>query len=585
MYAARYRRIVFFFARTLISVIWWDLFLPRIGLRKWSTRTRPERLRRAAIAFRGLAIRMGGVLIKVGQFLSSRVDVLPSEITDELTDLQDEVPPEAFKDIRRVAEADLGGPLEQKYAFFDTLPLAAASLGQVHRARLFPEDALNDASRGEPTSPPVPGNPDSGPPPGSPPPPPPTVDVVVKVQRPDIDHIIEVDLRALRTVGAWLRRYKPIRRRANVPALLDEFSRTLYEEIDYLAEGHNAETFAANFRDHPCVRVPRVAWTHTTRRVLTLENVLAIKITDYDAITAAGISRKEVASRLLDTYLQQIFSDGFFHADPHPGNLFVSPLSDAAQDWPDGRCGWQLTFVDFGMVGRVPPSVKEGLRETLIGVGTRDPQRVVRSYQTLGILLPDTDIALLERASDKMFERFWGKNMTELTKEFTPQQALLFLDEFRELLYDLPFQLPQNLIFLGRAVSILSGMCTGLDPEFNLWDHLAPFARKLVAEEARAAPDVWLNELGNLARTLLSGPKRMEQVLGKLERGEIAVRAPEVRESARRVEGALRRVAGAVVFGALLLAGVQLYLGGEQTAGWVLFGAAGLVFFGMVLRR
>src|SRR5579859_270343 len=355
MIQSRYRRIVFFFARVIATLIFWDIVLPRVGLRGWSRSTRRERLRRLAVLYRALAIRMGGVLIKVGQFLSARVDVLPEEVTAELAGLQDEVPAEKFDDIRRLAEAELGAPLAQRFAAFDPVPLAAASLGQVHRARLRPETE---------------GGPETA--------------VVVKVQRPKVELLIATDLAALDTVGNWIKYYPPIRRRADVPALLAEFARILRGEIDYLAEGRNAETFAANFKDTPGVRVPHIYWPYTTRRVLTLEDVYAIKITDYEAITAAGIDRAEVAERLFQTYLRQIFEQGFFHADPHPGNLFVERLAAA----PAGGPSWRLIFVDFGMMGHVPPNLRAGLREMAIGVATRDAARLVHASQTMGILLP-----------------------------------------------------------------------------------------------------------------------------------------------------------------------------------------------------
>jgi len=429
------------------------------------------------------------------------------------------------------------------------------------------------------------------------------IPVVVKILRPNIEQIIDTDLAALRTVGAWLHRYPPIRRRANVPALLMEFTRILLEEVDYLAEGRNAETFADHFKSYPGVRVPNVYWSHTTRRVLTLENVLAIKITDYEAIAAAGIERGQVASRLLDTYLKQIFEDGFFHADPHPGNLFVQPLhsitsqpgmEQAAQVRPEdhkksageklGADEWMLTFIDFGMVGQVPDNLRAGLREMAIGVGMRDAGRVVRSYQMMDLLLPGADLTLIERAGARMFERYWGKNMTELTS-VSYQEMRELTDEFRDLIYSLPFQVPQNVIFLGRCVGILSGMCTGLDPNFNLWEHLAPYARKLMAEEVRAGRENWLGEIEKLARALLAVPPKMDSMLSKMERGDVAVRTPDIVQEVQRLEGALNRATAGIVFAGLLLGGIQLYLAGSQTFGSILLGGAGLAMLRIILPR
>jgi predicted unusual protein kinase regulating ubiquinone biosynthesis (AarF/ABC1/UbiB family) len=554
MIRARYRRIVFFFARFLISLIYWELVLPRIGLRRWSQRNRSSRLRNWAIAYRKLAVQMGGVLIKVGQFLSSRVDVLPPEFTNELKGLQDEVPPESFAAIQRAIEAEYEAPLEEKFTQFYETPLAAASLGQVHRARLRPARASNAAQV--------------------------NFEVVVKILRPNIELLIDTDLAALRTVGNWLDRYPPIRRRADVPALLAEFTEILYEETDYLAEGRNAETFAANFQDYPGVRVPRVVWTHTTRRVLVLEDVFAIKITDYNAITEAGIKRAAVAARLLDTYLKQIFEDGFFHADPHPGNLFIHPLPRSVSSADQNDTAWELTFVDFGMVGHVPEELRIGLREMMISVGTRDAKRVVLAYQRMGLLLPDADLALIERATSKVFDRYWGKNMAELTSVSLDEIQEL-TEEFRELLYDLPFQVPQNVIFLGRCVGILSGMCTGLDPQFNLWEHLAPYARKLMIQEAKTGREAWLSELEKFARTLVALPMRTDQMLSRMESGELIVRNPELNQQVKRLESSMYQLLLGIVFTALLLGGVQLYLADEAVFAAILLIASMLVLLGL----
>jgi predicted unusual protein kinase regulating ubiquinone biosynthesis (AarF/ABC1/UbiB family) len=538
---ARYLRIMIFAAGAAAGFIFWELFLPRIGLRALARRTRSGRLRRLALDFRRLAVRMGGLMIKVGQFLSSRLDVLPPEITRELAGLQDEVPPETFADIRRIAERELGAPLAEKFAAFAEQPLAAASLGQVHRARL-PEDS-----------------------------PAPFRDVVVKVQRPEIDRLIEVDLRALRRVGGWLAHYEPVRRRADVPALIAEFSATVHEEVDYLAEGRNAETFGAHFRDDPRVHVPRVVWGRTTRRVLVLEDVYAIKITDYAAITAAGIDRGEVARVLLDTYLRQIFDQGFFHADPHPGNLFVTPAAGG------GPAGWRLTFVDFGMVGRVPDNLRAGLRELAVGLGTRDTARMIRSYRSLDILLPGADLAELERMEAQVFDLFWGKSMGDLQR-ISRDDMLRFADRFRDVMYDMPFQLPGNLLLLGRTVAILSGMCTGLDPEFNLWNQLGPYAQKLVAEEGSAAWEVLVERLESIARDLTALPARAGRLLDTLERGELSVQSPQLTRHLRHLERGVNRLAGSVLFAALLMGGVQLIAMDRALVGGVLLAVSAAVF-------
>ena len=551
MIRKRYRRIVLFFGRILLSFAIWDLILPRIGFRSWSKRTRPARFRKSAKAFRSLAIQMGGVLIKVGQFLSTRVDVLPGEVTEELAGLQDEVPAEDYDKIRRVAEGEFGVSLSEKYLNFDEEPLAAASLGQVHRAQIAERNAPGRSFK--------------------------KVDVVVKVQRPNIEEIIRTDLAALNTVGRWLNKYQPIRRRADVPALIKEFSRILYEEIDYLAEGRNAETFRANFQDDLQVRVPRVFWTHTTKRVLTLENVWDIKITDYEEISKAGIDRKKVASKLLDTYLKQIFQDGFFHADPHPGNLFVRPPS-SQNGRPGGGTDWQLTFVDFGMVGRVPPGIKDGLKELLIGVGTKDAARVVKAYQMLDILLPNADLKLIEKAEEKVFDRFWGMSMSEM-QDLSTEELREFAAEFRELLYTMPFQIPQDFIYLFRTVGILSGMCTGLDSQFNVWDHLAPFAQKLIAEEAVKGYEYWFEEIKILTASLLSLPTRMETLFTKIERGEIVVDSPKISNQIAGIEGSIQRVVIGIVFAALLSSGVQFYLANRLLIAYFLFGGSLISIF------
>ena len=542
---SRYRRITFFFGRMLINLFFWEIIFPNIGLRKLSNKTRSKRLSKIARDYHDLAVRLGGVLIKVGQFLSARMDVLPEEITDELAGLQDEVPAEDFEAIRTLAESELNGALLDQFASFEKIPLAAASLGQVHRATLKKKD---EQAFG--------------------------IHVVVKIQRPDIETIIATDLSALRWAGNLVMRYRPLRQRIDIRALLAEFTTVLYEEIDYLAEGQNAQTFGENFTGVPGVRVPQVVWSHTTKKVLSLEDVYAIKITDYQEIDQAGIDRSEVATRLFDTYMRQIFEDGFFHADPHPGNLFVDT------NGPDGP--WLLTFVDFGMVGRIPPNTRAGLKEFAIGLGTKDAKRIIEAYKILNILLPNADLGLLEQAEAAMFDRFWGKSMDEL-RNIPFDEMHEFAKEFRELVYQMPFQVPQHLIFLFRTVAILAGICTGLDPDFNLWTVMAPYTEKMIAEEAGAA--TWLKEAGMILQTLIALPRKTETMLDRLNRGGLVVQIPAGERQLKQINQTLRRLVFAVLFLAFLTNGVMVYL---NQPGWLanlLLAAAGVCLIAVLLPR
>jgi predicted unusual protein kinase regulating ubiquinone biosynthesis (AarF/ABC1/UbiB family) len=566
MLRARYNRITIFFARILLNFLFWELFLPRIGLKGRAQRTRSLRLQRSASQFRALAVEMGGLLIKLGQFFSARVDVLPEEITSELSGLQDEVPPEKFEELRRLAAAEFGVPLDEKFSEFEEEPLAAASLGQVHRARLRRSELLDAQSeqgkegdifitcRLHPSQE--------------------WISVVVKIQRPNIESIIQTDLAALRTVGSWLHRYPPIRRRMHIPSLLEEFTRISLEEIDYINEGRNAEIFKENFKDQPDVCVPIVLWTHTTKRVLTLEDVLSIKITDYAGIKAAGIEPGVVARRLIDIYLIQIFEDGFFHADPHPGNLFVFPLPAEEGNEHQGT-GWQLTFVDFGMVGRVPDHLRAGIREAAIGVGTRDPERLIRSYQMLGVLLPGADLSLLKEAETRLFDRFWGKDMAELS-QVSYREIGEFAYEFRELIYSMPFQIPQDFILLARAIGILSGICTGLDPKFNVWESIAPYTKKLLEEETLVGRSAWLEILRSYAEVLLRLPGRLDRVLDTVESGKLSTRDTGLTLQMGRVTSILQAGVVALVFAALLFGGIELYLAGQTAFSTALFALAGI---------
>ncbi|WP_233568534.1 MULTISPECIES: AarF/UbiB family protein [unclassified Frigoribacterium] len=533
---ARYRRILRFASRHLAVTWWFELVLPRFGLRRLAERTRARRMRRFARGFHALALDLGGLMIKVGQYLSSRLDVLPPEITKELEGLQDEVTPVPFSGIRALAEAELGRPLGQVFATVAESPIAAASLGQAHRATLGPVDAA-----------------DTG-----------LTDVVLKVQRPGIDAVVDVDLAALRRVGGWLSHVRLVSDRVDAPALVEEFARTSLEEIDYLNEAANSARFAADFADDERVSVPDVVWERTTRRVLVLDDVSAIKITDVDALAAAGIDPAEVAPVFAAVMFDQLFTHGFFHADPHPGNIFVTPVPDAV----DGQRPWKLTFIDFGMMGEVPTGTRTGLRKLLIAAASRDGSGMVNAMRDLGVLLPSADTLGLERAVTATFARFGGMGFAEL-RQVDPREYREFAGQFGDLIRSLPFQLPEDFLLVLRAMTLTSGVASALDPAFNLWDSVEPYAAQLIRDErGNAVQDVTRRTL-DAATVAVRLPGRLDHLVTRLEDGTLEVGSPRIERQLTRIERTARRVVSAVLFAALLIAGAVLR-SGDDVVGTVL---------------
>ena len=517
---ARYRRILRFAAWHLLVTWWFELFLPRVGLRRLTERNRAQRMRRFAQRFHSLAVELGGLMIKVGQFMSSRLDVLPPEITAELEGLQDEVPPVPFPAIRALAEAELGAPLEAVFASIEETPIAAASLGQAHRAKLLPGNAE-----------------DTG-----------LSSVVFKVQRPGIDTIVDVDLAALRRVGGWLSRIRIVSNRADVPALIKEFAQTSLEEIDYLNEAANSERFAADFVDDARVTVPGVVWERTTRRVLTLEDVTAIKITDAESLRMAGIDPASVAPVFASVMFDQLFTNGFFHADPHPGNIFVTPNAGSAAH------PWKLTFIDFGMMGEVPAKTRSGLRKLLIAAASRDGRGLVAAISDVGVLMPTADSAELERAMTQLFARFGGMGFAEL-RDVDPREFRDFGAEFGNVIRSLPFQLPENFLLIIRAMSLTSGVCSSLDARFNLWDSVEPYAAQLLRDERGNLVNDVAAQAFDAAAVALRLPKRLDGLVTKLEDGSLQVSNLRLERQMGRIIVLLKRAVGALIFGAMLIAG------------------------------
>ncbi len=542
-------------SRLLFTMIW-IMYRERRRVLKARQRgdreTRPnvEALRKVAVSFRHTALSMGGLLIKLGQFLSARADLLPQVALTELTLLQDEVTAVPFRYVAEAIEQEFGRPLTEVYSYVEQKPTAAASLGQVHRAKL---------PSGE--------------------------DVAVKIQRPLIYRLVRADLGALKFV-IWVitRLNRNASKFIDLWALYREFSRTVYEELDYVAEGRNAERFARMFADDPTVKVPKIYWDYTKRRVLTLEWIEGIKISNYPAIEAAGLNRKQVADRTISSYFKQILEEGFFHADPHPGNLFVQP----------GPNGPIIAFVDFGMMGTVSRSLKRGLRKCFFAVAGKDARALIEGLDELGFIGPGADISALEKAADLMLGQFYGRTMAE-ARAVEPGDVF---GEIDELMYNQPFRLPYQFIFFGRMMGILVGLATGLAPEFNFTEVALPYARAFMTDGngtgAGGAASGIAGLLGisredilPLARSLISLPRQTEQVMSRLERGElrVAVDFEPIQASVRRVERSVNRLMYMVLFVFSVTGGVVLEILNQPAPGWVCLGFAGVVGLVALLRR
>jgi predicted unusual protein kinase regulating ubiquinone biosynthesis (AarF/ABC1/UbiB family) len=555
----RYRKIRRFVTSAFLHALWWDVLLALPGL-SYLRRPAAPRYARLARRYRALAVEMGGVLIKLGQFLSIRVDLLPPEVIAELSGLQDEVPPLPLAAIVQQIENDFGRPLGEVFSWISPDPVGAASLAQVHAAKL---------PGGEP--------------------------VVVKVLRPGIDVLVATDLAAVGLALRLLRAWRRLRRRVAFEALERELRETTLRELDLEAEGHSAERFATAFADDSRVHVPRVYWQQSAAHCLTLEDVGFIKIADLAALAAAGIERAEVASTLFQIYLDQIFVHHFVHADPHPGNLFVRPLPLAGEApiLPGGAVGppqngdsrpFQIAFVDFGMTAEIPEHLRSALREYVIGLGTRDAERIVRSYAAAGILLPGADLKRLVEMLEELFDRFWGVRIGDI-RDVALAEARHFFSEYRDVLYTAPFQIQVELLFVVRAMGLLAGMGTHLAPEFDPWAETLPFAEKLATDELRSGWRAAVRGTLAQAQRLWSIPQRFDQVLGRTLRGQLQMGPnAEAKRMHERLERTLRRLgwmiagSGAAIAGALLRAANH----GDPIA-YLFFGIAAALFLMMLL--
>lgn len=497
---------------------------------------RAVRRKAQAIWIRETFLDLGPTFIKAGQLFSTRADLFPEEYVEELTKLQDRVPAFSYDIVEAIIHQDFGQPIPTLFSSFDPIPLAAASLGQVHKAQLH---------SGE--------------------------EVVVKVQRLGLKKLFAIDLKILRGIARYFQNHPYWGPGRDWMGIYDECCKILYEEIDYLNEGCNADTLRHNFRHQNWVHVPRVFWRYATPRVLTLEYVPGIKISHYEALEAAGLDRKRLARLGAKAYLMQLLNDGFFHADPHPGNLAVSP---------EGT----LIFYDFGMMGRVQPITREKLLQTFFGVANKDANQVIAALIELGALQPVGDMGPVRRSVQFMLDNF-------MDQPFEHQSVAQIGEDLFEIAYNQPFRFPATFTFVMRAFSTLEGVGKGLDPAFNFMEVAQPFATELMKNGGFSPTDRTdlLSELGRQAtqmgNTALGLPRRLEDVLDQIEQGDlqIRVRSQETDRILRRLGYVNMGTSYAVLFGSFILSATILLVN-QWT--WLAAITAGLAtVLGVVLMR
>ncbi len=535
---ARVRRITEVLIRNglgfLVQQLALERFLPRFLRRRpvradeaVSRLTVPQRLRRTLE-------QLGATYIKLGQFLSGRADLLPPEYIEELSKLLDTAPPVPSTEIHEMIEDELGAAVEQLFATFDDMPIASASIGQVHRATLFDGQ-----------------------------------EVVVKVQRPGIEQVVDADLDLLLRQARFLESRSETMRDYNIVAIGQELAESLREELDYQVEGRNAERLRNNLAKDPRYRVPQVYWSLTSRRVITLEYLDGIQLNELHRLREAGYDLAELAQVGVEAYLKQVFVDGFYHADPHPANILV--------------VGAQIGFVDFGTAGYLTPSQKGMLGDMFLQILDEDAGGVVRTVVRMGAVRGRPSLEAMERDLQRLLVRYWG-----LALENIPVGEMLA--EVFKVAYRHKVYLPGDLALLARTIITLEGTGRMLDPQFMLADALRPFAVRLVRE--RMSPLVAgrraARSLRDAADLALAFPRRLDDLWDQLEEGEITfgVDVRRLDMVMAKLNSMVNRVAFAVVVAALVIGSALILHGGKDTWEFPILGVgipvAQIAFLGAV---
>jgi ubiquinone biosynthesis protein len=480
---------------------------------------------------------LGPTFVKLGQIASTRPDLLPEEIIHELEKLQDQVSPFSFEEVRNIVQKELGADLNQIFRQFADVPLAAASIGQVHQAILHSGEK-----------------------------------VAVKVQRPNIANVIETDLEILQDLAILAERRLEWAARYQIRDMVDEFSRSLRAELDYTIEARNAEKISNQFKNDPNIYIPKVFWEYSTKKVLTMEYVEGVKFNELERLKQNGYNLKNLADRLTKAIFRQIFIEGFFHGDPHPGNVLVLP-------------GEAIAFIDFGMVGRLNPEMKYHFSSLVIALMRQSTDGVIKSICQMG-LVPD-DVNLMQLRDD--VEQLRGKYYHVSLSKISLGEAVndLFRIAFRH-----SIRLPRDLTLLGKTLLTVEGMVEKLDPGFRILDIAEPFGRQLLKErwQPKNVAEVIWKRVSDYGEMLIDFPKNMKELTSLIKQGKLhlEIDVPKLDHFLKKLDQISNRLSFSIVLlsFSIIMVGIIIgsSMGRQSTLLWKIpaieigFGVATLMF-------
>lgn len=506
----RYRSIVSAFARNGLGYVVQEMGLVEMIPFHRSEERKGIRAKSIGERIRLLLEELGPTFVKLGQIASTRPDLIPPHILTELEKLQDHVPAFSFQETSQIIEQELGAPIDHLFLQFSETPLAAASIAQVHRA------ALRDGTA-----------------------------VAVKVQRPNIQALIETDLEILNDWARlaesrleWARRYR-------LRDIVDELGRALRAEMNFLTEARNAEKFAEQSKSWDRVRVPDVYWDYCTSRVFTMEYVEGIKLSDLEELDRAGIDRTDVAERFAATIFQQVLEEGFFHGDPHPGNVLAEP---------DGG----LVLLDFGMVGRLTPQMKKHFASFVIALRNHSTKGVIRAISNMGIVPEDISDDALYADVDEMRSKYYKVPLQQVSIGEAVQDLLTLAQRHR-------IQIPAELTLLGKTFLTLEGVVSSLDPTFSVFDVAEPFGKKLYLERLHPKQwiKMWMDDWPDYVELLREVPLSLKQLASLAKKGKVQVEvsAPQLEKLMKTLDRISNRLSFSIMLLSLSIVIVGLMIG------------------------